>query len=390
MSRVPHKTVMIIAGEVSGDIHGGRLVQEIHNILPDTHFVGVGGENMQREGVTLLHHVSELAVLGLIEVLYHYPRIRKVFYDLIEYAAEHRPDAVILIDYPGFNIRIAEHFKRLNIPVIYFISPQIWAWGQHRKKVIAERVDKMLVFFEFEKEFYADTGLDVEFVGHPLVERVEPDLSRDKFFENTSLQKNRPILGLLPGSRQNEIVRLLPVMLESAFLVHQRIPELQIVLPIGSAVPRDVLTGIFDRWRAHRDVDITVVERHVHEVMAYSDTVLVASGTATLETACLGTPMIILYKVNVITALFARLVIKIPYIGLVNVVAKNKVAPEFLQYDARPSKIAECAYRYVTDKALLSEKKRELAMVRERLGLPGAMTRAAGAVCNFFNKRSNL
>jgi len=382
-------TLMIIAGEVSGDIHGGKLVREIKKLNPAIAFFGTGGEQMRAEGVDLIHDLNDLAVLGLVEVIRHYPRIRSIFYEMIECAHQRKPDAVILIDYPGFNIRIAEHLKKLGIPVIYFISPQIWAWGQHRKKVISQRVDKMLVFFDFEKQFYSDTGLDVEFVGHPLVEHLVPEISRESFIASHDLDPDRPLLGLLPGSRKNEIERLLPVMLESAREIYQAMPEVQFVLPVGSAIPRGQLMGIYEQWKESNTVPVTLIDGQVHETMAYSDLVLVASGTATLETACLGTPMIILYKVNVITSLCARLVIKIPYIGLVNVVAGRIVAPEFLQHNARPSKIAACAMEYLSHPETMIDFKNELKRVKQKLGGPGALQRAAQSIMTFLHNRKH-
>ncbi|MCP5462798.1 MAG: lipid-A-disaccharide synthase [bacterium] len=385
MSSNPSPLLMIIAGEASGDMHGAALVKELKKSLPHMHFFGVGGFEMQRQGVELVHTVKDLAVLGAIEIIRHYPRLRRIFHELIDMARLRKPDAVILIDYPGFNIRLARFLKRHNIPVIYYISPQIWAWGQHRRKTIAERVDKMLVFFDFEKDFYHDTSLDVEFIGHPLVDNLPIPDDRHVFFERIGCKPEKPIVGLLPGSRENEIKRLLPIMLRTASIIQKKMPETQFVLPVGNVVPKDTLLKIFNTMTQQYPFKVKILENGVVDTMAYADLVLIASGTATLETACYATPMIIVYKVNFITALLARAVIKIPYIGLVNVVAGNKVVPEFLQGNARPQRIAHCIEQYLSDSKELSAFRNELKKIKARLGQPGAVHRAAGAVIRFLD-----
>lgn len=377
---------MLIAGEVSGDMHGARLVKELRRKNSALQFIGVGGEHMRAEGVRLIHHVHDLAVLGAVEVIRHYPKIRAIFYELLAVAKEKRPEVVILIDYPGFNIRFAKQLKKYDIPVIYYISPQIWAWGQHRRKVIALCVDKMLVFFEFEKQFYHDTGLDVEFVGHPIADTLKTDLTREEFYKKNDISLSTPVIGLLPGSRKNEIIKILPVILESAKKIRDVKSDVQFILPVGSVVPKALLMSIIDKTHMSNLQGIKVIEGQVHETMAYSDMVLIASGTATLETAWFGTPMIIIYKVSFITAVLARMVIKIPYIGLVNVVAGKKIIPEFLQTDAKPDKIAQCALEYLTDKKLLAIKRQELSVIKEKLGKPDAVARAAQAIMRFLQK----
>ena len=377
------KTILIIAGEVSGDHHGERLVRQLSLLQPELHFVGIGGTSMRDAGVELLHTIDELAVLGLVEVIRHYPAIRTVFYDCVRYAREHRPDAVILIDYPGFNIRFAKQMKKLGIPVIYYISPQVWAWGRHRRKTIAQRVDKMLVFFDFEKDFYADTGLDVTFVGHPLVESVEPELDKETFFAKNGITYDKPLVGLLPGSRKNEILNILPVMIEGAYILSQKRPDIQFVLPIGPAVPKDKIDEILQTTHRDKIKQLRLAYAQVHETMAYSDMVMIASGTATLETACFATPMAIIYKLNFITYLLGRMLIRIPYIGLVNVVARKKIIPEFIQHEACPVKIAECVLEHLNDKQLMQTTRQELKQIRQKLGEPGAVRRAAEAIVSF-------
>ena len=378
-----HPRLMIVAGEVSGDAHGAALVKELKTRYEQIEFFGVGGRYMGREGVELVHHIQDLAVLGVVEVIRHYPRIRSIFFELVNLARQRKPDAVILIDYPGFNIRLAKQLKKYNIPVIYYISPQIWAWGQHRRKIIAERVDKMLVFFDFEKKFYDDTNLDVDFVGHPLIDKLKDRCSRTDFFEKNNFDPVCPLIGLLPGSRDNEIKRLLPIMLRAASVIQQRAPETQFVLPVGPAVPKEMVYSILNKMEKSYQFTVTVIDKQVADTMAHVDLALIASGTATLETACFATPMIIIYKVSFITALLARLVIKIPHIGLVNVVAGRQIVPELLQYDAKPKKIAGCALYYITQPDNLVRKRNELKEIREKLGKPGAVKRAAESISSF-------
>lgn len=379
------KRLMIIAGEVSGDHHGAHLVRQLKELDRWVRFVGIGGNGMREQGVELLHTIDELAVLGLVEVIRHYPAIRRIFFDCVRYARDHRPDAVILIDYPGFNIRFAKRMKKLGIPVIYYISPQIWAWGQHRKKVIANCVNKMLVFFDFEKDFYTDTGLDVTFVGHPLVESVEPALSRTSFYTRNNIDMHKPLVGLLPGSRKNEIRSILPIMIESAYQISLRNPQIQFVLPIGPAIPRERIDDILENTHREKIRNLHIAEHQVHETMAYSDIVMVASGTATLETACFATPMVIIYKVNYITSILARLLIRIPYIGLVNVVAGEKIIPEFLQHEARPKLISACVESFINNPKKLDEKRSQLKQIKQKLGEPGAVRRAAQSIIDFLS-----
>ncbi|MCD6460772.1 lipid-A-disaccharide synthase [bacterium] len=376
--------LMIIAGEVSGDHHGATLIEAVREYNKNIHFFGVGGQEMRKKGVDLIHSIDELAVLGVVEIIRHYPKIRKIFYDCVKYAVEKKIDAVILIDYPGFNIRLAKKLKENNIPVIYYISPQIWAWGTHRKKIIAQTVDKMIAFFEFEKKFYSDTALDIDFVGHPLVDSIKTSHDKKHFFEYNLIKPDNPVIGLLPGSRKNEISKLLPIMLNAADIIKKENKDIQFILPLGSSVPHKILLNIFNN-SAFKD-NIKLIEHQVYDTMAYSDMLMIASGTATLETACLCTPMVIIYKVNFITSLLARLVIKIPYIGLVNIVAGKKVVPEFLQHDATPKKIGKCVSEYIKNKKLLDRQREELKSIKQKLGRSGAVKRAGKIISDFINK----
>lgn len=295
-SMSPQNTICIIAGEASGDMHGASLVRALKRKRPDLDFCGIGGDRMSEAGVKLVRHVSEMAFLGFFEVLKHLPFIRRAFAEVRSLMESRNPKLVILIDYPGFNLKIAKEAKRRGIPVVYYISPQVWAWGKGRVKKIADRVDRMLVIFDFEEAIYKKAGMDVAFVGHPLKDTVRPAVSRNVFFSNAGLDPRRPVLGLMPGSRKQEIRHLLPEMVRAFALLRGDIPGLQAVIAVAPTLSDQVLCSYLSETEDIRSVHS--VRSQTYEVMAYSDAALVASGTATLETALSGTPMVILYKMS--------------------------------------------------------------------------------------------
>ena len=361
--------LFIVAGESSGDRHGARLVAELRR-CGDYEIRGVGGPMMKEQGVELLADITAIAVIGSVEVLRNYRRYRRVFDSVLDFLERERPAAVILIDFPGFNIRLAKQVKKRGLPVkvIYYISPQVWAWGGRRKKTIAGNVDKMIVILPFEVDVYRGTGLDVEFVGHPLMDSTacpRGDLRK------TLGVGDGLIIGLLPGSRGNEVEKLLPVMLGSARLIGEKIGPVHYVLPARLSLD----AGTEERLLSSGPV--APLRADAHMIMDGSDLVIVASGTATLECAIFETPMVIIYKVSLVTAFLARLLIMIPYIGLVNIVAGRRIVPELLQFRALPRLIAEEVVSILEDRQRYGRMKAELAGVREALGEPGASLRAA-------------
>ena len=363
--------VFIVAGKASGDLHGANLARELRRIAPDISRFGIGGPRMHEVGVELVYSIDQMGLVGFTEILRHLPFVRRVLKELVE---QRRPHLAILIDYPGFNLRLANVLKKAKISVLYYIGPQVWAWRLRRARKIGDLVDRIAVVFPFEVDIYRQVGVKVEFVGHPLVEAIEPRFSKEEFCRLLGVSPHSPLPGLLPGSRRMEVDRLLPIMLEAARLLQRDEPELQVVLGLAPAIDRAWVEGLIGRNNALAKV----AEGLTHDVMKHSDLLLVASGTATLELACLGTPMVILYKVGFLSWLIGKWLIKIPDIGLVNILADHRVVPELVQFDAKPQKVAAVALPLLRDRSMREHIRGELVKVREKLGpkgLPGTRLR---------------
>ncbi|OGC89714.1 MAG: lipid-A-disaccharide synthase [candidate division Zixibacteria bacterium RBG_16_53_22] len=363
-------SILIIAGEASGDNVGGLLAAELVLLRPDIELIGIGGDRMDMAGVNLRYHVNQLSFLGFWEVVKHLPFIREVERNILEAANAHRPALAILIDYPGFNLRLAEKLRALNVPIMYYVSPQVWAWGKGRIAKIKRLVDKMVVVFEFEKCLYEREGMTVEWHGHPLLDIVHPKYNRADFSKKLGLQHDDAYIGLFPGSRRQEIEKILPVM-QGALerLAADGMPVRGIV---GCA------PGIDDRsYRALGGHNLRYIRGNTYDLMTHAELNLVASGTATLECAMLNRPLFVLYKTSGLTYIIARQLVKIPFIGLVNVVAGEKVVPEFIQGDCKADIIAAEMKRYFNDRALLGQMITRLSGVRSKLGNPGASEKVA-------------
>jgi len=369
---------MILAGEVSGDIHGGHLVRELKKSLPDMEFIGMGGSQLEKEGVHLLYGLKDLAVMGLTEVIRKYFHFRRIFYHLARVLKKERPAALILIDYPGFNVRFARIAKKFGIPVIYYISPQIWAWAKWRRRIIARRVDKMFVIFPFEKSFYQGTGLNVEYVGHPLVDKLSQ--SSGEVPSSVKREGQKLVVGLLPGSRTHEVERLFPLMVEVAKILRQELPQIHF---LASAVNESLHQMM---KKEEKGLPLEVFKGKASEIMKRSNLVLVASGTATLESALLLTPMVIVYKVSFLTWLLARMLIRLPYIGLVNIVGEKKIVPEFIQFSAKAQAIADEVSSILKSPEKIERIKKELSLVKAAIGAKGASQRAAQGIVQYLNQ----
>jgi len=278
-----------------------------------------------------------------------------------------------LIDYPGFNLRFAKRVKKLGIPIVYYISPQVWAWGGNRVKKMKGLIDKMIVIFPFEVDIYKKFDIDCEFVGHPLLEVVRPVLSQEDFQSKFDLRKNEVLLGLLPGSRWQEVERILPIMLESAKLLELRIKNLKVMLGLAPTIKKERVQTILNQFK----IEVKLIENLTYDMMKHSDILLVASGTATLESAILGTPFLVLYKTGFWTYLFAKSLVSIPNIALANVVAGKKIVPEYIQSRAVPKDIAEEMNDILTNKQRYKSIQNELSLVKEKIGQPGASKKAA-------------
>jgi len=366
-------SVLIIAGEASGDLHGAGVVRELKRLTPQAEIFGVGGDGMAAAGMELLFHVRDTAVVGFTEVLRHLRFFRRMMCTLENAVARRQPAVVILIDYPGFNLRFAERLRRSRkLPkILYYIAPQVWAWHAERIPKMAKLVDQMAVVFPFETALFRTAGIPTEFVGHPLLEGLRPKLTPESFFSHYQLDAAQPVLGLLPGSRREEITRLLPDMLVTARLLHRTIPDLQIAVAMAPNLTED-----FYRHFVTTET-VRLVSNSTYEVMRDSRACLVCSGTATLETACFATPLVVVYRISRLSYEIGKRVVKLPYIGLVNVVAGKKIAPEFIQNDFAPERVAPVLEKFISDREYRAEVKHALAEVRTKLGEPGASRRVA-------------
>lgn len=368
--------IMIVAGEASGDLHGAALARHLGRLAPAVSLSGMGGSRMAAAGVGLLADVSRLAVVGAGEALGRLPGLYRALRALRRRLREHPPRAVVLIDFPEFNLRLARAAQRLGIPIVYFIPPQVWAWRPRRARLIARLTTRVLVVFPFEVPLYESVGARVEFVGHPLLDGLESAPSRWEAREGLGVGGDATLVGLLPGSRKDEVERLLPEMAGAAGRIAEARPGAQFVLALAPTVDR----ALVDALLAAAPVKISVVADGAHQVMAASDLLLVASGTATLEAALIGTPMVVCYRVSRLSEVMGRLLIRIPWISLVNIVAERAVVPELLQEDAGAQRLAAEALRLLASAPERQAQRAAFAEIRGKLGTAGVGERAARSV----------
>lgn len=368
------KSVMIVAGEASGDIYGEQFVYAMRDLNPDIAFFGIGGPKMEFAGVRVLHQASELSVVGFAEIL---PRIRyisRVLKELKQLLKQDPPDLLVLIDYPGFNLNLAKRAHALGIPVLYYIPPQLWAWREGRVKKLAQRVDRVAVILPFERKFYQKHGLEVDYVGHPLLDLPPPGRSKEEIRHGLGIGPERdPILALLPGSRAEEINRLMPAMVDAAEIILRSYPRLCCVLPLASTLSEDLVNS----YLKDATIDIRVAGFDSKELLSIADLAFIASGTATLEAAITETPMVIAYKVSPFSYILARYLVKVSFIGLVNLVAGKAIVPELIQGNATGRRLAEEGLTILEDERTRGKMTRDLQSVKERLGRVGASRGAA-------------
>ena len=372
--------ILVIAGEASGDRHGARLVAEIRRMLPQAQLQGIGGEAMAAQGVSLLARAEDLAVVGLTEVAGRLPAVIQALREVNQVLREKRPALTILIDFPDFNFLVVRLAKWRGVPVMYYISPQVWAWRRHRVRTIARYVDRMVVIFPFEEEFYRERGVPVTFVGHPLKETLPELPSRDILLQEWGLDPERLTLALLPGSRGSEIERHLPLMLAAAQLVSEALPEVQFILPLASTAPRGLVEGMIKE--AWEDVPspgppLKIIPGQAYAALAAAHLAVVASGTVTVEAALAGTPTVIMYRLAPLTFQMAKLLIRVDHIGMANLLAGEGLFPELIQEDCTPASLAREVLRWIREPERLAQLRPGLARVMERLGPPGASRRAA-------------
>jgi lipid-A-disaccharide synthase len=363
-------TILISAGEASSDMYAARLATALRERTGAT-FFGMGGARMKEAGVELIADYHEVAVVGIAEVLHKIPAVIGVQRRLAREAARRRPSLAILVDSPGTHLGVARRLKNLGIPVGYFIGPQVWAWRQGRVRVVKRLVKRMVVIFPFEEKFYRDAGVPVDFVGHPLVDVVKPTMSRAEFAARNGLDPNRPIVTLLPGSRRSEIARIYPTLLLACRGLKSK-GNFQFVCAAAPGLTAE----LFSRY-SQPDVEIKRVEHATYDALAAADCAIVASGTATVEAALIGTPMIVVYRVTPVSAFLLRRMIRSPFIGMVNFIAGKQVAAELIQDGFTPSAVESEVLRLLDSPAALEEATAGLAQVREKLGPGGAIERAA-------------
>jgi lipid-A-disaccharide synthase len=369
-------SLLIVAGETSGDQLGAALVQALMAQVASVRIYGVGGDQMRRAGVETLFDIERLNAVGIAEICTKIPYGLYMARRLLQAARERGTRLVVLVDAPGFNLPFAYLAKRMGLRVVYYVSPQIWAWRQGRVKKVARRVDAMLTLFPFEVPFYTSAGVQAAYVGHPIVDRLETLPSVVQSIHSLGLDPDRQTVAVLPGSRGQEIRQLLLPMLAAVALMRQQHPTLQAVLPLAPAVNRHLVTSLLEQAA----VPVTLVQGQSLEALQASQVALVASGTATLEAGLIGTPMVVLYKVHPVTELLARWLIRVPHIGLVNIVAGKQIVPELLQRQVQPHTIATHALRYLNDIEATAQTQREFARLRGILGLGGSAERAAAQV----------
>ncbi len=380
----PQKLVVIVAGEASADQHAAGLVEMLKQLRPETRFCGIGGKSLERVGVDILFHSSEMAVVGLTEALYRIKTVLKAARRLKGIFREKRPDLLILLDYPEFNLYLAKFAKRLNIPVLYYISPQVWAWRKGRVKKIARRITRMAVILPFEKDFYGRRGVQVDYVGHPLMDRcrqnvpLEPD-SHGLWASNA----DGPVIGLLPGSRKEEIRNLLPEMVKAATILKRDYPRLQCLLPLADTISRDFIHPFI----YNAPVAIEIQEGDIHETLGRCDLALVTSGTATLDAAVMAVPMVVVYRVSRFSYMAGKALIRVPFISLVNLVAGKRVVQELIQDKLTAETLACEAGTLLRNRAFREGMKRDLMEVRRLLGRGGAAEKTAKIAVELMEKR---
>lgn len=368
------RRALIVTGEASGDLHGAKLIQAARQLDPDLKFFGVGGKRMAEAGCEILIPADELAVMGVVEVIARFAVIRRAFRTLVkELQGERRPDLVILIDYPGFNLRLAKEAKAAGVPVLYFISPKVWAWRRGRIHTIAQRVDKLAVIFPFEPEIYQGLGLDVEYVGNPLLDEQGSGCDRASYLQRHGLDPSRPVVGLFPGSRNNELKYIFATLVASAEQLRQARPDLQFLLPVASSLSMEDL-----RQRLPgSNLPVVLVEDNIYDTAGACDAIVSVSGTVTLQIALAGTPMVIIYKAAPLTYALGKRLVKVEHFGLPNIVAGKGIVRELLQDAASPGAISAEILRLLQDADYNREQRNGLELMRQRMGAPGCSARVA-------------
>jgi lipid-A-disaccharide synthase len=359
--------ILFSAGESSGDQHAANMFLELKKQQPDIKGIGMGGAKMAQAGIDIRYDSANIAVIGVVEVIKHYAEIRRALKLVQQLVASERPDLLVCVDYKEFNFKLARYAKQQGIKVLFYVSPQVWAWRPGRVKAYGKVIDMMAVIFPFETAYYDAEKVPVCYVGHPSVDKVHAQRSKEEDLARFGLDNNKPIVGLLPGSRANEIKRMLPVMLAAAEKVQAELPGCQFILPQADSIS----DALLESYTGQSPLKITVVKNQPYDVIQCCDAVMTTSGTATLEIALLTVPMVIAYKLSPLTYWLGRWLVNTPFIGLPNIVSGKGIIKELIQHDATADQLAAEIMQILTDKAYADEMRQNLDQVKQQLGQGG-------------------
>ncbi len=377
------RSILIIAGESSGEKYGAGIMQALQMHIPDIHFFGIGGKRMKESGAELLYSVSDLAIVGIFEIFSQIPRIRRILRHIQQESAVRRPEAAILIDSPDFNLRLAEKLNKQAVPVYYYISPTVWAWRKSRLKIIKKYIDKMLLIFPFEESIYREHGIPAVFVGHPLLQRIQLTLSRDEYLSKHRLDPHKKQIVLLPGSRESELSRHMPVLMKAVSLLKDRYdPEIILVLA------EDLKKKILSAYPEVRDGNIRILEGCHYEAIAYSDLALSACGTATLETALLDTPLVAFYRINPLTFYLGRPFVQLTHFSIVNILAGARIIPELIQHRMTAHNLLRESSCILDSPELRQKMINKFREIKQDLGEKNSYTNAAEEIAEFLNREA--
>ena len=374
--------ILIICGEPSGELHASNLTREINKLQPDIKIFGVGATLLKNSGAQIIFDTNGLSVMGLFDVLKKLPKFLQLKQLILKKIASQRPDAIIFVDFSGFNLRLAKAINR-RIPTIYYVSPQVWASRENRINSIRDFISKMIVLFKFEEDFYKKRGVQAHWVGHPLLSLVQPTMEKQELLKNLGLNPAQKVIALLPGSRKQEIRKLLPIMLNAGQFINNKIPGMQFIIAKAPNLDARLYQDECDKY----NLNLKIVDGKTYDCLNSADFCLVCSGTATLETAIMQKPFMIIYKMNLLNYLLYRPQVKIPYIGMVNIVAGKKIVPEFIQFNAQPEMISRAALELLQNPAQEKQMLDSLASVKTSLGSPDAAERSAKIILDFLNKQ---
>ena len=375
--------IMLSAGEASGDLHGANLAEALKAVDPQVELIGMGGEQMRKAGVRIVYDIKNLGVIGIGEIIKKIPFFYKLRTFLVNTMKEEKPDALVCIDYPGFNMKLIEKAKKAGIPVIYYILPTIWAWHKSRGNVIAEYTDLAVSLFPFEAEMYKKMGTNVVYGGHPLLDTVKPSMSKDEAYSFFGLQQGKKTVLFMPGSRVQEVQSLYGKMLAAGKLLQDKVEGLQFMVPKASTIDRHML----EEAAREANLEVHIGEERVYDMMNIADAAICASGTATLETALMGVPTLLVYRVNALTYWLSKILVHLDSIGLPNIISGHRIMPELWQDEVTPENIEAAVLPWLVDAAASEEARHLMTGVRCQMGEAGAVRRTAEIISEFVKEK---